>query len=439
MVPNDLPPDDTAAPAAAPTGDDAPAGAAAPPTGQAPAAEAEGQGREEGGGTPTDDKRTPWEKRLDEVLAADDLTTLAKPTKLTTETAAGPEKLPAGWTRDASGKLKNDKGQYATLPSDAPAGRDPAAGADGAPAAPGSRFKLTFPGRGPTDAPDELELDEAALAAAGITPDRVQKLLEANNRLNAGYARREALTADRANLEEGQRFLDSIVSQLQNPKTSADFVLERLPPAVHQELAQRLLSTLPEEAFDAVLNTAMKWDRTPTERRTAAVEEENRRLKAAQQRRDASANDKAGMDEATALVTPIADLIPHDWNPQRQQFALNGAVQALMGYADKHNLDRLDPSKVVEILDGIGVLEALGLPKPGGAPSPKPTTPAGVPTPAEVKKAQKVGDELRVRAESRRSAAAVATGGNGSVTTPARPPRGAHKTLEERLQWVLGQ
>lgn len=344
--------------------------------------------------------------------------------------------LPEGWTRDADGRVRNEKGDFAKIPAAGdekkpapdddgdelpPAAEAGAAGADGADgaaddgAAAGELEPIVakLPGRQPDDPDFELPLDRAALEEAGIDPDEAVERL---NQLRNGALRRNQVAQALEGVQKQRAELDTIYESMEADPSG--FLTTRVAPKLREKVAVDLLMSLDEEGFSRVVDRADVWVRKPDVRRTEATAAENARLKAERDSLREAGTRSDDVTTGTQIAQQIEGLIPDTMTDARADRFFRFATDELIRYAEQHRLESLDAAKVPQILSDLGVLDDFGL-SPDGQPtrttdgtgSADGARPAGSAPNAET---DPTGEDAAERMRRRREAAATAPAGAGA-------------------------
>lgn len=280
-----------------------------------------------------------------------------------------------------------------------------------------------LPGRQPDEDDIELALPRAALEEAGVDVDAITERFK---QMRNGFMRgsefrkeRDVLLADRAEF-------DSIVAAVKADPVG--FVTQTVQkPEFREAVARDILLALDDEAFERVVQQVDGWIRDPRDRELERTKTENKRLSAERTREEQSGATKDDLEYAASIRDSIQEIIPAEWEGSgRDDRFFSYAVQALIDYTQKHDIEDLAPADVSRVLAELGVLEDFQL-------GPDTEQPAGKKPAKDAPTAQ--GNDPKTRIKRRREAAAVTpAGAGGEGASGNAPPRG--QSFKERMSWL---
>lgn len=282
-------------------------------------------------------------------------------------------------------------------------------------------LKLSLPHREPGQADVEFVIPRKALEDAGVD---VKEFEARMTQMRKGFLRyqdllpaKEEIAAQRAELEEFE-------AELREDPVS--FIAERIEkPELHEQIVERLLTMLPQEAFDRVLTKADQMEKDPTKR-------ENARLRAQVAQQDRAADRRAKADEkktdlggAKKIGEQISGLMEDvglDADDPKAARFFDYAIASLVRHVEKNKLDSLDPSTVPELLAELGVLEDFGLERKAEKPKAPAKSKAAGKSPAAGGDA--VPQDPRERDKRRREATTTPSGDGAPAAAGDRLPKG---------------
>lgn len=373
-------------------------GAASAAPAETAADDGEAGGASDDGAAGDEDKRPEWQKRIDSIREkATDATDGATPKDDKDKAGAAAHK--------PSGKPKDDDDESKPLV-----------------------FKV--PGR--KDGEDDLELpiDRAKLKEMGLT---VKEARDRVGQLRNGYKRAAEVEAERADIADGRRELDEIVTEMR--ERPVPFFLDNVDPKQYKPLAEALISRLSDAEFAVVVRKVAEYDADGSRRRLDGA---NAREEAANRRDEKGRNrdtEKKRDDYVKAVTTKINSAIPEDWSDEQAEEFFEYATFKLQTHAKKTGSRGIAPEEIPALLKSLGVLSHFDLEEPQvparrtppasrNAPPPRKPAPSGKP--------RDTAADLQERRDSRR-AAATAPGGAGAAAQ-AGPPKG--QSFADRIKYV---
>lgn len=393
-------------------------GAAVADAGAAPAA-AEVTDDAAGGAPKVDDKkgeekpeRSEWQKRIDALRGVGVEENAKKDGETTPEGGKKPDAAAAP-AKPGEKKVESDDADDATKP-----------------------LTIKVPGRKAEDPDVELPLDRAALKALGITAKEARDRM---GQLRNGYARKQEIEAGERHINEGRSQLEAIEREMQeNP---VPFFTDRVDPKQYLPLTQALIARLSDDEFVRLITTVATYDADPSKRRLAEAKAIKDSTDRERQTAEATKRNVARNEYVAQVEEQINGLTPDDMSDDDKNDFYEYATMKMATWArTQPKGTRLDPAKVPELLDSLGVLSRFSLsrePESSATPPKKSATPPGKGAPPPKKPAvppKDTGADLKERRD-RRAEAATATPGAGPTAT-ASPPKG--QTFKERMKWFRG-
>lgn len=282
---------------------------------------------------------------------------------------------------------------------------------------------LKLPGRNRGDPDFELPVDPAFLEEQGIdaktAEERIRQIRNVAERGADLITAREEIAAERAELDElGQALEQDPVGFLTTKITN---------PKLQEAVATRLLTTLPDDAFDRVVKAVDQYLEKPGERETARLRQEVEDRNRQDELEGNKAARKADIDYAREIGKGIVGVMEDaglDFDDARGERFYDHAVSTLIRHTEKNKINDLDPSKIPDLLEELGVLEDFGLSreaKPKGKD-------------ADKKSAAESKQDPRERDRRRREATTTPAGDGAEAATGERPPKG--QSFKERIKWI---
>lgn len=368
---------------------------------------APGEGTPDSQDTPAEPEKSAWEKKLDALLEE------PKP--------EGVEVSPSGGDETEEEPAKESA---AEPEPDAEPGKED----DDEP------LVARLPGREAKDPEVEIALDketQAFLEKKGID---ARQLVERANQATNGYARRQALETERAEIEANRAELEFIEGELS--ERPVEFMVDRIDVKQYPQVAEAILTRMGDEEFNALLEKVAAWEGDPSERKVAAAKAREEAATRKVTQREETDKARAKTEYLNAVQTQIISLVPEDMPDDEQKEFWDLAATKLKAYVQRTG-KRLDPEDVPRILDETGALAPYGLSLPEKKPGagrtlsrPAPKSPAKGDIAARAKAR---GQELKERRERRQNAVTVPAGA-GTEAANTRPPKG--QTFEQRISWI---
>jgi len=282
--------------------------------------------------------------------------------------------------------------------------------------------------------PIEVNLSEEQLEALGI--DR-----EALERTNNGVMRRQQWLSEKAALQkqraEVQAEREDFYQRLEDSDAAAELIAKNTRPDVQERLLETLVAQVPPETFERIVDQVLEFHRDPRARELAQAkqllnrQEQEQPTPAEQPKPEVTPE---VMTRSQRIVDRVVNLAGEAMPEDQFNAYYQDAIQGLVAYSELHQLDDWSPDDAVAALESLGVLRKHGLSLPGGSASPTSngssrTARAGGDQPGA---GQEDETDFQTRVSRRRSASAVAPGGQGaaqgSVATPIEGER-----VEDRI------
>lgn len=311
-------------------------------------------------------------------------------------------------------------------------------------------FKL--PGRSDGDKDVPLPIDRAALAKLGIDPEHAKQRMA---QLLNGYRRGAAVEKDRREFEAERAQFDATMAEWK--EAPRDFMLDHVKAEEHVGIVKALLARMDEDAYATLMDEVDKWQDDPSQRRLAAAQEREAASDRKEKRSTAQAQLKARTEYTNALHEQVTSLVPDDWNEDDANEFYDFVAVALQRWATKQPKGtRLDPTKVPELLDELGVLRRFELERPDGdadaehAQSRTRTTrsrpnrsssrtPGKTPGKADREQlARQTAKDLQDRHDRRRAAAATPAGAGAAAASAGMPKGQSFKDRMKAIRKKLG-
>lgn len=423
---------------------------------------------EESGDEPAEPEKSPFDQKLEQIEQSEDLSELTEgdedafelqdvedepeeSEEPAEEAAAEVDEdfeLPEGWKRTETGKIQRPNGEWATKAEiealrsgeDVETVSTTEEGAEEAlegEADEDGPLTVSVPGREPDDEDVELPIDVEALEEAGLTPDEAKERVQ---QLRNGYMRRQELNRHLEQIETDRTELEVIEQQL--AEAPADFILGHVDPEIQASLATRILATMPEERFSAVIDRLAGWQRDPTKRREEALSLREEQLQRQEQLREDYRTRSSETELVVGIQKNVNSLIPESWPEGKARRFFRYGVTEIQDHLRENGVEGFDPGEVPQVLAQAGLLDDFGLsndgePTTGSSADPSASS-AGSEEPAgeaEIEKAKRAGEETAKRAKRRKEAAATAPAGAGSsMLGGMKVPSG--QSFEERINWL---
>lgn len=385
--------------------------------------------------TVTDDTATGIAAPADKLDPSATVTTKA----VTTDTPKGAEKPDAPVKPEQSAF---DKKMDALL-EEPKEGAEPEKPADGEPAKeeeagePDAAVLVArFPGRQSEDPELEVTIDaetQTFLEKKGID---VQQFVERANQATNGYARRQQIEAEKADVAASRAELEYIEGEL--TARPVEFMVDRIDPKQYPAVAEAILTRIGDEEFNALLEKVATWEGDPSERKIAAALAREDAATRKNTQRETQDREKAKAEYTNAVSGQITGLVPDDMSDETAGEFYDFAAHKLQQWARRQPKGtRLDPEQVPGILHEVGALEPYGLSlpekKPGASRTPGKPAPSSPAKGDITARAAARGKELKERRERRQNAVTVPAGA-GAEAANTRPPKG--QTFEQRISWI---
>lgn len=277
---------------------------------------------------------------------------------------------------------------------------------------------------------------EPALEIAA--PDR--ETAEALRRLVNGYARREAIEQQQAQLADQAERYTQIQEQIQIDPVG--YLTGAVPAEVQADVALSLLTQ--PDIWERVRDTVLSFDDESTFNLTAA-EARARRLELRDQLRTAVQQRHVVQENAAQVKQAVASLVPQTMSDEQAEAFYRDALRDLREHAERNGLRTLNVEDVPLLLarrmrmSGIDPMAAASRlaapqdPTTTGTPARTPPTRQGAPASGSAP-SQRTGAQFRQASVARKAAAVTPAGGAGApAATPLAPPPG--QSIAERIEW----
>lgn len=296
---------------------------------------------------------------------------------------------------------------------------------------------VKVPGRKAGEEDVEIPVDRAKMKELGLSAKDVRDRM---GQLRNGYKRAAEVETERAEIAEGRRELDEIVTEMKERPT--DFFLEHVDASQYAPLVNALIARMSDADFAKVVQKVALYDADGSRRRTDGSDsrdqqhqrkEERARTQTAEQKRDAYVK---------AVTVQINNVIPEDWPDDRSDEFFEYATFKLQQHAAKErargNTKGIAPEEIPALLSSLGVLKHFDLDEPEAASPPrKPTSsPSSRNAPPARKpasgKPRDTAADLQERRDTRRNAST--TPGGAGAAAASGPPKG--QTFKERIAFI---
>lgn len=296
---------------------------------------------------------------------------------------------------------------------------------------------VKVPGRKEGEEDIELPLDRAKLKELGITPKEARDRM---GQLRNGYARKAEIESERAEIAEGRRELDEIVTEMKERPT--DFFLDHVDASQYAPLVNALIARMSDADFAKVVQKVALYDADGSRRRTDGSDSRDRQHERKSEReRNQSAEQKRDA-YVKAVTTQINNVIPEDWPDDKSDEFFEYATFKLQQHAAKErqrgNTKGIAPEEIPALLSSLGVLKHFDLDEPEAASPPR--KPASTPSSRNAPPARKpagskprdTAADLQERRDTRRNAST--TPGGAGAAAASGPPKG--QTFKERIAFI---